>query len=69
MINRPTFLALIVKLAADPCIIPKHLIPAIPTAALGFVGVTADPPHQLWSLGNKDRVNGFYIAKSHIKFL
>ena len=67
MVNRSTFFALIVKLAADPCIIPKCFVSTIPAATLEFEGTATGPPHQLGSLGDKDRINGFYIAESHIK--
>jgi len=67
MVDRPTFFALIVKLAADFRIVPKRFIPAIPTAAFEFEGMTPDPPNQLGPFGNKDRVNRFYVPESHIK--
>ena len=67
MVDRPTFLALIVKLAADSRVIPKHLIPAIPTATFEFEGMTPGPPNQLGPFSNKNRINRFYVAESHIK--
>ena len=65
MVDRPTFLALIVKLATDSRVVPKRFIPAIPTAAFELEGMTPGPPNQLGPFGNKDRVNRFYVAESH----
>ena len=65
MVDRPTFLTLIVKLTADSCVIPKYFVPAIPTAILRFESVTAGPLNQLRPLGNKGWINWFYVAESH----
>ena len=66
MVDRPTFFALIVKLAADSRVVPKRLISAIPTAALELEGMTPGPPNQFGPFGNKDWIIGFYVAKSHM---
>ena len=67
MVDRPTFLALIVKLATDSRVVPKRFIPAIPTATFELEGMTPGPPNQLGPFSNKNRINRFYVAESHIK--
>ena len=69
MVNRSTFFALIVKLAADSCVVPKRFIPAIPAAAFELEGVASGPPNQPGPFGNKDWIHGFYVTESHTKFL
>ncbi len=67
MINRPAPFALIIKLAANPAVVPKSCTTTIPTAILWLESVTTGPLNQLGPLGNKDWINWFYVAKSHIK--
>ena len=66
MINSPALFALVVSFAPRKSEISKPYTATIPTTVLWFEGVATGPLNQLGPLGNKDRVNGFYVAKSHL---